>query len=56
MTRPTASVRYDNQDRVVIVTGGSQGIGAEIGARFADSGAHVFVADVKAPAESRRAG
>jgi NAD(P)-dependent dehydrogenase (short-subunit alcohol dehydrogenase family) len=46
--RPMGSVRYDNQGRVVIVTGGCQGIGAAIVKAFADSGATVVCADVLA--------
>ena len=46
MTRPTATVRYDNSHRVVIVTGGCGGIGRGIVDAFIDSGAHVICADV----------
>jgi 3-oxoacyl-[acyl-carrier protein] reductase len=35
------------QDKIVIVTGGSQGIGREYALRFADEGAHVAIADVR---------
>lgn len=45
--RPASRVRYDNQDRVVIVTGGGQGIGLAICRRFCESGAHVIVADIQ---------
>ena len=48
MSRPSASVKYDNTGRVVIVTGGAQGIGLAIAAHFRDSGASVVVADVQA--------
>ena len=34
------------RDRVVLVTGGAQGIGAEYGRRLANEGAKVVVADV----------
>jgi NAD(P)-dependent dehydrogenase (short-subunit alcohol dehydrogenase family) len=47
--RPAGSVRYDNNGRVVIVTGGSGGIGLAICRAFADSGASVVIADVKDP-------
>ncbi len=44
--RPTGSVRYDNTHRVVIVTGGAQGIGLAICQAFHASGATVVCADV----------
>lgn len=38
-------------DRVVLVTGGAEGIGAAIAARFASGGARVVVADRKPPVD-----
>lgn len=46
MTRPKSSVQYNNEGRVVIVTGGGQGIGLAICERFANSNATVVVADI----------
>jgi NAD(P)-dependent dehydrogenase (short-subunit alcohol dehydrogenase family) len=45
-TRVPGKVRYDNQGRVVIVTGGAQGIGLAICQAFHQSGAIVICADV----------
>jgi NAD(P)-dependent dehydrogenase (short-subunit alcohol dehydrogenase family) len=44
--RPTGSVRYDNRGRIVLVTGGCNGIGRAICEGFAESGATVVCADV----------
>lgn len=49
--RPSGNVTYDNRDRIVIVTGGSMGIGEAIAHAFAQSNALVYVADVKTPSE-----
>ena len=49
--RPSGNVTFDNRNRVVIVTGGSMGIGEAISHAFAQSNAHVYVADVKPPAD-----
>lgn len=40
------------EDRTVIVTGGSNGIGKSLAHRFASNGANVVVADVEAPEET----
>ena len=39
MSRPVSTVQYSNKGRVVIVTGGGQGIGLAVCKRFRDSGA-----------------
>ena len=44
--RPTGNVRYDNADRVILVTGGVTGIGRAIVDRFHQTGATVFSFDV----------
>ena len=46
MPRPTGSVEFNNTGRVVVVTGGGQGIGLAIAQSFAASHAKVVVADV----------
>jgi len=44
--RPQGTVRYDHSGRVVLVTGGSNGIGLAICRGFSDSGAQVVCADI----------
>lgn len=57
MTRPSGELTYNNQGRVVLVTGGTGGIGAAIVRHFVHSGATVFALDVEEiPAEQRMAG
>lgn len=46
--RPVGKVQYDNRGRVVLVTGGAQGIGLAICRAYAASGAQVVCADVAA--------
>jgi NAD(P)-dependent dehydrogenase (short-subunit alcohol dehydrogenase family) len=46
--RPRGFVQYNNHDRVVLVTGGVQGIGRSICEGFAATGAKVVCADLKA--------
>jgi NAD(P)-dependent dehydrogenase (short-subunit alcohol dehydrogenase family) len=46
LARPQGTVRYDNTGRVVLVTGGSQGIGLAICRGFAKTRANVLCADV----------
>ena len=65
MTEPV----YDFSERVVVVTGGSRGVGAEIVRRFVETGAHVvtcgrheadvegavfMTADVRKPADAEK--
>jgi NAD(P)-dependent dehydrogenase (short-subunit alcohol dehydrogenase family) len=47
-TSPTSphAVNFGHQDRVVVITGGSQGIGAACARRFAREGAKAVIADV----------
>jgi len=44
--RPQGKVRYDHSGRVVLVTGGSNGIGLAICRGFSDAGAQVLCADI----------
>lgn len=51
--RPTGSLRYDNTGRVVLVSGGGQGIGQAICRAFVASGASVVCLDVDSRAQQR---
>jgi NAD(P)-dependent dehydrogenase (short-subunit alcohol dehydrogenase family) len=53
MPRPTSIVSYNNKGRVVIVTGGGQGIGLAICKAFCESGATVVAAEVNAESKHR---
>lgn len=46
MTRPTGEVVFNNNGRVVLVTGGTGGIGIAIARRFQESGAIVYCLDI----------
>lgn len=50
-SRPAGSVRYDNSGRVILVSGGSGGIGKAICRAFHQSGASVICLDVNPEAE-----
>ncbi len=52
--RPSGNVIFDNRDRIVIVTGGSMGIGQAITHAFAQSNARVYVADVNPPSHEQQ--
>jgi len=47
--RPRGLVNYDNSGRVVLISGGSGGIGRSIAESFHQSGAHVVVLDITTP-------
>lgn len=53
MARPCGKIAYDNQGRVVIVTGVAGGIGWAIAEEFAESGATVYGLDIGTPTASR---
>lgn len=53
MSAPDAGERFD--DRVVLITGGASGIGAETARRFAAAGARVVIADLDLGAAQRLA-
>jgi NAD(P)-dependent dehydrogenase (short-subunit alcohol dehydrogenase family) len=46
ISAPTSSVHFGHQGRVVLVTGGAQGIGEACARRFASEGAKLVIADV----------
>lgn len=50
--RPRGKVSFDNAGRVMVVTGGSSGIGFAIAQAFAESGGKVYVFDIQPPAEN----
>jgi NAD(P)-dependent dehydrogenase (short-subunit alcohol dehydrogenase family) len=50
MTRPQGSIQYDNRGRVVLVTGGANGIGRAICESWLQSGAAVVCMDIDAAA------
>ena len=50
MTRPQGSLQYDNRGRVVLVTGGANGIGRAICESWLQSGAAVVCMDIDAAA------
>ena len=51
MTRPVGEVTYNNQGRIVLVSGGVSGIGRAICDAFAQSGASVVCLDIAAPTD-----
>ncbi|MDB4640121.1 SDR family oxidoreductase [Pirellulaceae bacterium] len=51
--RPSGRVSYDNSERIVIVTGGSGGIGWAICEKFAMTNAIVYCFDTQSPPESK---
>lgn len=48
--RPAGKVRYDNEGRVILVSGGGQGIGLAVCTAFHASGASVLCFDIDAAA------
>lgn len=50
-SRPPGSIHYNNQGRIILVSGGSNGIGRSICEQFALSQAHVVCMDVDASSE-----
>lgn len=52
VVRPCGVVKYQNEGRVVVVTGGARGIGLSVVQEFAESGATVISLDTQIPTET----